>query len=102
MTSFLSVAPRSSSHHLVPPPLTQVRADYDRLKQTFAVVIQERDEAEQQRRRLQDKVESLEQLLKVTHADTQRSFPATFSRPSAGCRSSVRLEVMCSVMWILL
>eukprot|EP00064_Thunnus_orientalis_P014202 superscaffoldBa00002438_g14243 len=49
-------------------PLTlSVRSDYDQLRQTFAVVSQERDVAQQQRRQLQGKVENLEEVLKHMH-----------------------------------
>lgn len=43
----------------------QVQSDYDRLRQTFAVVSQERDVAQEQRSQLEGKVNSLEQVLKV-------------------------------------
>ena len=43
----------------------QVQSDYDQLRQTFAVVSQERDVAQQQRSQLQAKVDKLEQTLKV-------------------------------------
>lgn len=43
----------------------QVQSDYDRLRQTFAVVSQERDVAQEQRSQLQEKVDNLEHVLKV-------------------------------------
>lgn len=45
----------------------QVQSDYDQLRQTFAVVSQERDVAQQQRSQLQSKVDNLEQVLKVSN-----------------------------------
>lgn len=45
----------------------QVRSDYEQLRQTCAAVSRERDVAQQQRSRLQGRVENLEQVLKVRH-----------------------------------
>nr|XP_020465450.1 RIMS-binding protein 2-like isoform X3 [Monopterus albus] len=55
------------SHHLKASKYDQVQSDYEQLRQTFAVVNQERDVAQQQRSQLQDKVENLEQVLKHMH-----------------------------------
>ncbi|XP_040915059.1 RIMS-binding protein 2 [Toxotes jaculatrix] len=55
------------NHHLKASKYDQVRSDYDRLRQTLAVVSQERDAAQQQRSQLQSKVENLEQVLKHMH-----------------------------------
>ncbi|KAM9841129.1 RIMS-binding protein 2 [Aulostomus maculatus] len=55
------------SHHLKASKYDQVRSDYAQLKQTFAVVSQERDVALQQRRHLQGRVENLEEVLKHMH-----------------------------------
>lgn len=43
----------------------QVQSDYDQLRQTFTVVSQERDTAQQQKSQLQVKVDNLEHVLKV-------------------------------------
>ncbi|XP_072228174.1 RIMS-binding protein 2 isoform X3 [Leuresthes tenuis] len=55
------------SHHLKASKYDQVQSDYDQLRQTFAVVSQERDVAQQQRSQLQAKVDKLEQALKHMH-----------------------------------
>ncbi|CAK6954647.1 LOW QUALITY PROTEIN: RIMS-binding protein 2 [Scomber scombrus] len=57
--------------HLKATKYDKVRSDYDQLKQTFAVVSQERDVAQQQRRQLQGKVESLEKVLKHMHTTVE-------------------------------
>nr|XP_029133904.1 LOW QUALITY PROTEIN: RIMS-binding protein 2-like [Labrus bergylta] len=51
--------------------MAQVQSDYDQLRQTFAVVSQERDVAQQQRSQLQGKVENLEQVLKHMHQSVE-------------------------------
>lgn len=43
----------------------QVKFDYDLLRKTFGCVSQERDLARQEKAQLQDKLENLEQVLKV-------------------------------------
>lgn len=43
----------------------QVQSDYDQLRQTFTAVSRERDTAQQQKSRLQVKVDNLEHVLKV-------------------------------------
>ncbi|TKS84638.1 RIMS-binding protein 2 [Collichthys lucidus] len=55
------------NRHLKASKYDQVQSDYDQLRETFAVVSQERDVAQQQRTQLQGKVEDLEQLLKHMH-----------------------------------
>ncbi|XP_028273602.1 RIMS-binding protein 2 isoform X2 [Parambassis ranga] len=55
------------NHHLKASKYDQVQSDYDQLRQTFAVVSQERDVAQQQRSQLQSKVDNLEQVLKHMH-----------------------------------
>nr|XP_023009003.1 RIMS-binding protein 2 isoform X8 [Maylandia zebra] len=55
------------NHHLKASKYDQVQSDYDRLRQTFAVVSQERDVAQEQRSQLQEKVDNLEHVLKHMH-----------------------------------
>ncbi|XP_057674541.1 RIMS-binding protein 2 isoform X2 [Corythoichthys intestinalis] len=57
--------------HLKASKYDQVQSDFDQLKETFAVVSQERDTAQQQRSQLQGKVENLEQVLKHMHETVQ-------------------------------
>ncbi|XP_010769379.1 peripheral-type benzodiazepine receptor-associated protein 1-like [Notothenia coriiceps] len=52
------------THHLKTSKYDQVRSDCDQLRQTLAVVSQERDVAQQQKSHLQGRVENLEQVLK--------------------------------------
>ncbi|XP_029940215.1 RIMS-binding protein 2 isoform X2 [Salarias fasciatus] len=59
------------NHHLQASKYDQVRGDYEQLRQTFAVVSQERDAAQQQRQRLQGRVDGLEQVLKLMHEAVQ-------------------------------
>ncbi|KAI4816586.1 hypothetical protein KUCAC02_008909 [Chaenocephalus aceratus] len=54
------------THHLKTSKYDQVRSDCDQLRQTLAVVSQERDVAQQQKSHLQGRVENLEQVLKVS------------------------------------
>ncbi|XP_024918579.1 RIMS-binding protein 2 isoform X1 [Cynoglossus semilaevis] len=53
--------------HLKSSKYDQVRSDYEQLRQTCAAVSRERDVAQQQRSRLQGRVENLEQVLKHMH-----------------------------------
>ncbi|XP_061656058.1 RIMS-binding protein 2 isoform X2 [Phyllopteryx taeniolatus] len=53
--------------HLKASKYDQVQSDFDQLKETLAVVSQERDSAQEQRSQLQGKVENLEQVLKRMH-----------------------------------
>ncbi|XP_061590305.1 RIMS-binding protein 2 isoform X3 [Cololabis saira] len=52
------------NHQLKASKYDEVRSDYDQLRQTFAVVSEERDAAQQHRSQLQVKVDNLEQVLK--------------------------------------
>nr|XP_057912566.1 RIMS-binding protein 2 isoform X3 [Doryrhamphus excisus] len=58
--------------HLKASKYDQVQSDFKQLKDTLAVVSQERDAAQQQRSRLQGKVENLEEVLKHMHETVER------------------------------
>ncbi|XP_054612329.1 RIMS-binding protein 2 [Dunckerocampus dactyliophorus] len=58
--------------HLKASKYDQVQSDFEQLKETLTVVSQERDAAQQQRSRLQGKVENLEEVLKHMHDTVER------------------------------
>ncbi|RXN26937.1 RIMS-binding 2-like isoform X2 [Labeo rohita] len=53
------------SHILKATEYEKVKSDYDQLRKAFGCVSQERDSARQEKAQLQDKLENLEQVLKV-------------------------------------
>ncbi|KAK1884395.1 RIMS-binding protein 2 [Dissostichus eleginoides] len=59
------------THHLKTSKYDQVRSDCDQLRQTLAVVSQERDVAQQQKSHLQGRLENLEQVLKQQRLPAQ-------------------------------